>query len=534
MLSLLRDCADILPETGDIPDPVFAPLVTGRQLVEYDSLAVAAVAGFDAAVAAGVPDTAAGFCRFAGETFDRQQAFLARWDKPEEGRIVVRRESFRADPGPWLLPLLALVFPGAPLPGDAAVRRLTQRAADWFAARPAPDLTGFRHHDPSLFEMLGRFRLQSRNVREVFYNTMGRDVSDLALPRFQTHETVQSLRDALKATPEYTTRQAIGTPKGGRAVAAPPPSVPSGGIPHDDVIQAYRYFLGRGPKKTELHHASVQQMHGLLLNSPEYRASPRARKTNHGWPLAQVFVSREARVLYCPIGKVACTFLKRQIARLSPIPYQERTINDIHVLTDRVNTGLQLGDYDRTTAQKFIDAPHFFKFAVLRDPADRLLSAYVEKFFLNRHSPPNNLLHTHKVVGPVQRAKGLAEPDFDLGITFRDFVTHITSVPPRTLDPHWIPQVFYLEGIEYDRIFGFEDLDAVIDILEQRSGQTLPRQAQNVTGSGSGENRPGAADLLPAELAALPRLDKLSFFDAELDRTIRDYFAEDYELLARA
>ena len=305
-------------------------------------------------------------------------------------------------------------------------------------------------------------------------------------------------------------------------------------VSEQEFQDAFRFFLGRRPGMEPLpRFENVSEMQRSLLRSAEFRASPRARKTALGWPLGQVFISRKAKVIYCPIGKNACTFLKRQMLAISDVENPGYLLRDIHLLTDYVRTGLQLSDYTPEEVAGFIASPSFLKVAVLRDPADRLLSAYVEKFVTNRLAA-GNIHHTRPVVAAVQAAEGIASPDFDRGISFRQFIGQITSVPPETLDPHWRPQALYLEGIVYDRLYGFGEINLLVDELERRSGIALPRQPQNVTGSGrSNVIQPGASELLPGQLQALPRLAGTSYLDPDLRERIAGYFAADYALLQR-
>lgn len=304
-------------------------------------------------------------------------------------------------------------------------------------------------------------------------------------------------------------------------------------VPAPKIREAFGFFLGRQPNpRNPPQFATVGEMHRVLMGSPEFRQSPRARKTDLGWPLNQVFVSHPAKVIYCPIGKNACTFMKRQMVRISGLPYRDYIIPDIHVLTDHVRTGVQLSDHDEAEARRVIADPAYVKFAILRDPADRLLSAYIEKFVLNRLNEGNRH-HTAKVVWNVQRHRGFGAPDFDQGISFREFVTHVTTQEPLTLDAHWRPQHLYLEGIAWDRFFTVEQIDAAIDLLEARSGMTLARQPENDTDSGRGELRPGAADLLPAQIIAGPRLSKASYFDPDLEARVAAFFRTDLELIGR-
>jgi len=248
------------------------------------------------------------------------------------------------------------------------------------------------------------------------------------------------------------------------------------------------------------------------------------------WPLRQVFVSQRAKVIYCPIGKVACSFLKQQMVRISDVENPDWILQDVHFRTDHSYTGLHLKDYTPQEALSIISSPEMFRFAVLREPGARLLSAYMEKFVINR-TMPNNIFHTRSVVEPVQRALGRTDPDFEHGVTFRQFITEVTSRPPRELDPHWRPQCLYLEGISYDRIYDFEEIDEVVSMLEARSGRRLPRQPSNVTGSGLGRFQPGAADLLPSQIEAIGQISHESFLQDDLQKAIKEYYQADYAIL---
>lgn len=296
-----------------------------------------------------------------------------------------------------------------------------------------------------------------------------------------------------------------------------------------DPAPAYRLFLGREPHIPPA-LPDVHALHRFLQKSREFQRSPRARKTALDWPLAQVFVSRPAKVIYCPIGKNACTFLKTEVARSAGLPQFNEIARDIHFTTDYICTGLQLSDYPPERAKRLMTAPQFFKFAVLRDPFDRLLSAYIEKFVMGRLQPAN-IHHTKSIVVPVQRAAGLSTPDFDQGITFRQFIEFVSKANAAKLDPHWRPQICYLQGINYTRLFRIDQLDEVMDILEERSGVALSRQARNVTGSGKGTHVKKAMDLLPAEIAAAPRIVRDSFFDDTLRAIVRHVYADDFACL---
>jgi hypothetical protein len=466
----------------------------GRVLVEYEDFPIGVVSRFEQAVKEDrAEDSPAGFARFASVDFLAFRSFRNRWAQPDRSTpsdpacLVVPRAAFRADPGAFLPRLLAFleIDPGI-LSDGAALDRVAAGMKAWIDSQPTADVTGFRHYDAGLFALLGRLTLTREAVQKTFREVMGRAISEAAILRLQAEASLADLRQLLRNTPEYVRRYKTFTPYGQ--------------VPATDLLD------------------------------PRFQQIQLAHKTLLGWPLAQVFVSQKSRVIYCPIGKVACTFLKQQMVRISDVAHAETIIAHVHQLTDTIVTGLQLSDYPQDQVRSFIDSQDYFRFAVLRDPRDRLLSAYVEKFVINRLDA-GNIHHTRGVVAAVQQAEGLREPDFDRGITFRQFVTAVTAADPASLDPHWKPQSLYLAGIRYDRLYRLDQIDSVIDMLEERSGRILPRQAQNVTGSGRGVPHEGAADLLPAAILALPRISSESFFDPAIDGAISTFFAGDFALL---
>src|SRR5438128_1729082 len=166
------------------------------------------------------------------------------------------------------------------------------------------------------------------------------------------------------------------------------------------------------------------------MNVDLRHAFPENRPNGLGWPLAQILVVERYGLLYRPIAKNACSSLKRMMVTLSDIEGKELMLSapNIHDSIDQHRTGAKLLDLEHDRAVALLTNPDVFKFAVVRDPFERLVSAYVEKFVINR-TTPGNRQHTGPVVGAVQGGP----PDFDRGITFADFVRTVTAQDPATL-----------------------------------------------------------------------------------------------------
>ena len=498
----------------DGAEPVDIPAGT-RLVVEYEEFCDAAAMRFVAAgetaegTAGGTAGDVDAFLRFASADFAAHRDFMLAWGDHEasDGRIVVPRAALRADPGSWLAWISGTLDPALLLHGAAleeACDHVRRHAAD-----PAPAVLA--KLDAGLIDKLHRIKMDRETVSGVFLEVLGRPPRDEGILRFQAMPDTQALRTALMDSAEYRKRQSMAVPATAipDATAREPSTSPALHVMPQDA--GFPSFEAVAPE---------------VLRTEAFLRASRKLKTPLGWPRAQVFVSRKARVIYCPIGKVACTFLKKQMVRISDVAHADVLPDDVARLTDNALTGLQLSDYPEAEALAMIADPEMLRFAVLRDPADRLLSAYVEKFVIGR-TDLGNIVHTRSIVAAVQ---GNDEPDFAHGISFRQFVLAISFAPAETLDPHWRPQVHYLSGINWDRLFALEQIDTVVDLLEARSGVRLPRQPQNVTHSGSGTDHSGASDLLPAEIMAQPRIGKASFFDPDLTTIIQTCYAKDADL----
>ena len=254
---------------------------------------------------------------------------------------------------------------------------------------------------------------------------------------------------------------------------------------------------------------------------------PPTRPNGLDWPHKSILVLHNHRILFCPIGKNACTSLKRLMVALSDIHHRPLLLSTgVHRGIDDHCTGLKLQDLDIGAARHIMESSDYFKFAVVRDPFARLASAYMEMFVINRFSKPNQF-HTGPVVSGVQ---GSAKPDFRHGITFRQFIGHITAQDPRSLDPHWKPQCLYLEGVDYDRIYGMDELADLRADLEMRVGHPVRLGRANVTEAPDPRDVPNAADRYPDDLVGPRSTNKRSLLDDGIRDAIAHYYADDVRL----
>ncbi len=249
---------------------------------------------------------------------------------------------------------------------------------------------------------------------------------------------------------------------------------------------------------------------------------------NARWPAMQAMVLPRLKLLYLPIAKCACTSLKSLAVRLSDLTEAEKAdiLGEVHGRTDGRRTGLQLKDHDEAAARAFLAAPGWMRVAVVRDPFDRLVSAYLEKFVIRRE---NKGVTTAPVVAAIQ---GVAPEEADLarGVRFAEFLEFVLSEPPDRLDPHWCPQILSFAHIDVTDLYAIEHLPRLAADLSAHTGQPVAIGAENRKRVAPSRVVAGAAGLWPEEIDDPSSLRPESFFDAESRARVADAYAADLTL----
>lgn len=183
----------------------------------------------------------------------------------------------------------------------------------------------------------------------------------------------------------------------------------------------------------------------------------RAYVKSMGWRSVNLHthISLVNRYVYVEVPKAGCGTMKATLggmeaARLSP----------------QAVARVQENPHDRSKATPFVKpyqlpadlledvfrSRRWTRFTVVREPAARLLSGYLEK-----------IQQGLKQSGPILEAlqqRGDA-PATAQEITFAQFIDVVAATPSRDQDPHWRRQADHigLEFIDYDAVIHLEDLD---------------------------------------------------------------------------
>ena len=254
----------------------------------------------------------------------------------------------------------------------------------------------------------------------------------------------------------------------------------------------------------------------------------KATKACKHWITEHYLIEHNHKIIYCPIGKNACTLLKNMLLGISDEQenYQNSNLK-MHEYIDKNKDKFKLNHFE------YLNNPDYFKFIVIRDPFRRLVSTYVDKFVKRRK---NKDVHAIPVIKDVYEYLGL-ETDFDLSITFSQFVDYLLRTDDINLDGHWRPQSFYFAAklVNFDFIGQFEKLDTVIAYLEQKLKIKIDANvSKHRLDYGDFKSTEKFHNKYPEELSKLPAIPKApQFYTAELEDKIRQRYAEDITIYQR-
>ncbi|MCK0149921.1 sulfotransferase family protein [Marivita sp. S6314] len=246
-------------------------------------------------------------------------------------------------------------------------------------------------------------------------------------------------------------------------------------------------------------------------------------------PTCQAMMVDDHKLIYLPIAKNACSSLKRMVASLGGV--EPEPGEDIHHKLDANNTGLQFEDRPDHEIRLALSDPSWMRFVAIRNPLDRLVSVYVEKFVYNRNIPGQA-----PTIGPVYQAvlqkDDLTPEDFDTGLTFREFAEYILAEQPERLNAHWRPQSEYFGHIPFTHVYDVKQLDRLADDLRAHIGQDIELPRMNVSREKTSEPvyHKYAPDARPADLPNAKTLSIESFLPPGLRARLEEYFATDLTL----
>jgi len=92
-------------------------------------------------------------------------------------------------------------------------------------------------------------------------------------------------------------------------------------------------------------------------------------------------VIEEYKLIFFPIPKVACTEFKLLLHRMMSLSFELPAKGQVHTIQNpKLNKLRTLSDYPMWKAQEMMSSPQYTKAVFVREPKERILSAFLNKF----------------------------------------------------------------------------------------------------------------------------------------------------------
>ena len=240
------------------------------------------------------------------------------------------------------------------------------------------------------------------------------------------------------------------------------------------------------------------------------------------WIENYYIINHQHKIIYCPIPKNACTLFKEIMVKNSEhqASFQASGL-DVHRYIRRNN--VQLGDF------AYLSNPEYLKIAIVRNPLDRLVSGYLNKFV----RPKKITTIVRNIIKDVYRLDKL-KPDYQKSITFSDFINYLVRTEDHFLNEHWRSQYSFLgkDLVEFDLYNSLENVSNIIQKLELKIGVEIShKKTKNKTNYSENLDRENWHTIYPAELRKLKQLPTAdSWYTAKLITLVKDRYALDFEI----
>ncbi|XP_074645789.1 carbohydrate sulfotransferase 11-like [Tubulanus polymorphus] len=231
--------------------------------------------------------------------------------------------------------------------------------------------------------------------------------------------------------------------------------------------------------------ARLEQVRNVCQTLPEYGKRVHVKATK----LQDIFVNDKYKFLYCAIPKVSSTTWKKLLLKLSGFDVDFNvSATEIYDFDKQYRRGLESMSLKHYSAAGIkYRLKNYFKFVVVRDPLERLLSAYRNKF----HNENNTYFpHTYgrQIIGLYRKNPSSQDMHTGADVSFAEFVQFV--VDPLTGDEqksnaHWktyydlcLPCV-----VKYNLIAKYETLAAdarhILKLLNVADQIKFPKRSLN-------------------------------------------------------
>ena len=189
--------------------------------------------------------------------------------------------------------------------------------------------------------------------------------------------------------------------------------------------------------------------------------------------LSRIYVDDKYRFLYCEVPKVACTNWKRILLILTG---KMNTTDPERLPSNLVHTDYQT-NYLRTLnayepEEIALRIRRYYKFMFVREPLERILSAYRNKF-VNRLNQRYPLRYGGKIISRYRKKPTNHSLLYGDDVRFSEFVQYLLHLKANSVfDVHWRPfyQICHPCWLRYNFIGKYETLDDDVNFILEELG----------------------------------------------------------------
>ena len=161
--------------------------------------------------------------------------------------------------------------------------------------------------------------------------------------------------------------------------------------------------------------------------------------------LDNIIVDEKFKLLFCYIPKVSCSQWKSVMASLNGTPSNYWIHNPRNFKF--------LDAYPKDETEKMLKS--YFKFVFVREPFERLLSAYLDKFYSG-----DRAFHKNYALTILSKYRPGVEP-VDKNITFDEFLNYVINIGDEYWNEHWqtYDKLCHPCAVQYDFVGKFENIE---------------------------------------------------------------------------
>ncbi|KAL6033229.1 hypothetical protein STEG23_000038 [Scotinomys teguina] len=268
--------------------------------------------------------------------------------------------------------------------------------------------------------------------------------------------------------------------------------------------------------------ATQEKRRSFLHESCKKYSEVNAPKSNLFHMVSRIYVEDKHKILYCEVPKAGCSNWKRILMVLNGLASSVYNIS--HGAVHYGKHLKTLNSFDLEGIRMRLNT--YTKFVFVRDPMERLVSAFRDKF-----EHPNSYYHPvfGKAIIKKYRPNVYAETlNNGSGVKFKEFVYYLLDAHrPVGMDIHWekVSKLCYPCFINYDFIGKFESLEEDANYFLQMIGAPKELKFPNFKDRHSSDERT-SAQVVGRYLNDLSRAERQRIYDFyHLDYLMFNYTA---------